>query len=106
MGDDKKEPNANFSLTRRGLFEIAGLAMAAAALPSKLALAADFYPDRATQETSSVMQPLSGYMSDARSRPLPEEVVEKTKQHVLDTLAAMISGSELPPGRAALEFAR
>src|SRR5215467_795494 len=45
-------------------------------------------------------------MSDARSRALPEEVVEKAKQHVLDTLAAMISGSELPPGRRALEFAR
>jgi 2-methylcitrate dehydratase PrpD len=32
-------------------------------------------------------------------------VTEKTKQHVLDTLAAMISGSELTPGRAALQFA-
>src|SRR5215472_6257028 len=106
MGDDRKEPHANCSLTRRGLFEIAGLAMAAAALPSKMALGAESRPDRATQETSWVMQPLSGYMSEARSRPLPEEVVEKTKQHVLDTLAAMISGSELPPGRAALEFAR
>src|SRR2546430_5100191 len=41
---------------------------------------------RAVRETSSVMERLSTYMSEARSRALPEEVVEKTKQHVLDTL--------------------
>jgi len=45
-------------------------------------------------------------MSEADSRSLPAEVMEKTKQHILDTLAAMISGSELPPGRTALQFAR
>src|SRR2546430_5943865 len=38
-------------------------------------------------------------------RSLPDEVIEKTKQHILDTVAAMISGSELTPGRAALQFA-
>jgi 2-methylcitrate dehydratase PrpD len=52
------------------------------------------------------MAKLSAYMSEARSRALPEEVIEKVKQHVLDTLAAMVSGSELPPGRKAIEFAR
>jgi 2-methylcitrate dehydratase PrpD len=52
------------------------------------------------------MERLSAYMSEAAFRALPPEVVEKTKQHILDTLAAMISGSELPPGRAALQFAR
>jgi 2-methylcitrate dehydratase PrpD len=44
-------------------------------------------------------------MSAARERTLPDDVTEKTKQHILDTLAAMISGSELIPGRAALQFA-
>jgi 2-methylcitrate dehydratase PrpD len=52
------------------------------------------------------MEELSNYMSQAATRPLPEEVVEKAKHHVLDTFAAMISGSELPPGRAALQFAQ
>jgi len=52
------------------------------------------------------MERLSAYMSEAGSRALPAEVVEKTKQHILDTLAAMVSGSELPPGRTALQFAR
>jgi len=51
-----------------------------------------------------VMSALSAYMSEARSRALPEDVIEQAKCHLLDSLAAMISGSELParPGRAAL----
>ena len=52
------------------------------------------------------MATLSAYMAAAASRPLPEAVVEKTKQIILDTLAAMISGSELPPGKFAINFAR
>jgi 2-methylcitrate dehydratase PrpD len=52
-----------------------------------------------------VMQRLSAYMSEARSRALPDAVVQETKYHILDTLAAMISGSQLPPGRQALRFA-
>src|SRR4051812_15682617 len=53
-----------------------------------------------------VMERLSTYMSAARERALPEAVAEKTKHHVLDTLAAMVSGAELLPGRKAIEFAR
>jgi len=49
---------------------------------------------------------LSSYMAEARERVLPAEVIEKTKHHILDTLAAMISGSRLPPGRLAIQFAR
>src|SRR5690242_9756334 len=52
------------------------------------------------------MTALSSYMGEAAARALPEEVTEKTKHLILDTLAAMISGSELPPGRFALQFAR
>jgi 2-methylcitrate dehydratase PrpD len=51
------------------------------------------------------MEKLSSYMSEAAARAMPDEVVETAKQHILDTFAAMISGSELPPGRAALQFA-
>ena len=105
-GDGAKQQRGRSSLTRRGLFEIGGLAIAAATLPPKLASTCAALDPGAAQETSSVMDRLSRYMSEARSRALPDEVVEKTKQHVLDTLAAMISGSELPPGRQALEFAR
>jgi 2-methylcitrate dehydratase PrpD len=45
-------------------------------------------------------------MSDAANHPLPPAVIEKAKQMILDTFAAMISGSELPPGRFAVNFAR
>ena len=48
-----------------------------------------------------VMSTLAAYMSAARTRALPDEVIEQAKFHLLDTMAAMISGSELPPGQAA-----
>jgi 2-methylcitrate dehydratase PrpD len=51
-----------------------------------------------------VMSALSAYMSEAATRALPAEVAEHAKQHLLDTLAAMISGSELPPGQAAVRY--
>lgn len=58
------------------------------------------------QPPSALMATLSGYMAAAANRPLPAEVVEKTKHLILDTFAAMISGSELPPGKFAIQFAR
>ena len=54
---------------------------------------------------SQVMSTLSAYMSRARDRALPAEVVENATWHILDTFAAIVSGSELSPGRAALKFA-
>jgi 2-methylcitrate dehydratase PrpD len=52
------------------------------------------------------MEKLSAYMAEARSRALPDTVVQETTHHVLDTIAAMVSGSELAPGLMAIEFAR
>jgi len=52
------------------------------------------------------MASLSTYMAAAKDRALPPQVVEKTKHHILDTIAAMVSGSELPPGTVALALAR
>ncbi len=94
-------------VTRRRLFKLCGLSAALASLPPGFAEAAGFHwPDETPQGISPVMQQLSAYMGAAGSRALPDEVVEKAKQHILDTFAAMISGSGLPPGRAALDFAR
>lgn len=105
--EEPKEPRASLSLTRRSFLETAGLVIATAALPPKIMSGGGLQPGPgAAPEISWVMERLSTYMSEAKSRVLPDEVVEKTKQHVLDTLAAMISGSDLPPGRAALDFAR
>src|SRR6266852_2252982 len=104
---DLPPKNGAANLTRRGLFELAGLAVAASVLKPELAMATQSEtPKTAAPGISPVMEKLSSYMSEAAARALPEDVVEKAKQHVLDTFAAMISGSELPPGRAALEFAR
>ena len=47
---------------------------------------------------------LSAYIASALRRPLPPAVVEKTKHHVLDTIAAMISGSRLAPGMKAIAY--
>jgi 2-methylcitrate dehydratase PrpD len=55
---------------------------------------------------SPVMRKLSGYIARAPSKRLPAAVAEKTKHHVLDTIAAMLSGSRLPPGRKAISFVR
>jgi 2-methylcitrate dehydratase PrpD len=46
------------------------------------------------------MSVLSAYMSAAGNRELPAEAAEQAKHHLLDTLASMISGSELLPGLA------
>ena len=60
----------------------------------------------ATDDISPVMRKLAGYMAEAGGRALPDKVAREAKYHILDTLAAMISGSELPPGQHALAFAR
>src|SRR5258706_9037940 len=57
-------------------------------------------------EISPVMRELSTYIAGALKQPLPEKVVEKTKHHVLDTFAAMVSGSRLLPGKKAIGYAR
>ncbi len=70
------------------------------------ALAVVPYLRAESSPVSAVMTRLSTYMAEAANRPLPAEVVETTKQHILDTLAAMISGTTLPPGKLALVYAR
>src|SRR6202163_4880999 len=93
--------------TRRALIKFTGLSTIFAALPFRFAKAALFPSlDEASQNISPTMQQLSSYMGAAATRALPDDVIEKAKHHILDTFAAMISGSTLPPGRAALQFAR
>ena len=85
-----------FALTRRDVLRGA-LTLPFAAIPSARVRA---------QAVSPVMATLSGYMAAAKDRALPPETVEKAKHHILDTIAAMVSGSDLPPGHAALKLAR
>jgi len=89
--------------TRREMLQRAsGLMAGAAFLPN---LQAPLSGGGSPAASSAAMTALSAYMAAARTRPLPSPVLEKVKHHVLDTCAAMISGADLPPGRAAIEFA-
>jgi 2-methylcitrate dehydratase PrpD len=85
-------------LTRRSLLQRAGWIFPATALLARWAAAA--------QEVSPVMAKLSTYMAGAASSELPAKAVQDASYHILDTVAAMVSGSELPPGRDAIQFAR
>jgi 2-methylcitrate dehydratase PrpD len=93
-------------LTRRSLLQGAGCFIAAAALSRTTVAAQDAMKSSAGRSISPVMAKLSTYMSAARDHELPNEVLEKAKHHILDTFAAMVSGSELTPGREAIRFAR
>jgi len=85
-------------MTRRTMLQTAGGAFAAAAFRTSAR--------GATEAASPIITKLSAYMTEAAGRALPEEALEKTRHHILDTLAAMVSGSELPPGRVGIQFAR
>src|SRR5438309_4521325 len=86
------------ALTRRSVLKYGAWISAASAFP-RLAMAF-------AQALGPVMEKLSAYMAEARNRALPENVARETKHHILDTFAAMVSGSELLPGRLAIQFAR
>jgi 2-methylcitrate dehydratase PrpD len=49
---------------------------------------------------------LARYMADARMRALPADVLTATKQRILDTLGAIVSGSRLAAGEKAIQFVR
>ena len=106
MNDD---PNQ----TRRWLLNVSGAALLSNALPvtpsfAQGAGAAKPAAPKEAAEASVKEEPLSpvtvtlaNYISGALDRELPAPVVAKTKMHVLDTIAAMISGSRLKAGVAA-----
>jgi 2-methylcitrate dehydratase PrpD len=57
-------------------------------------------------QISAPMRALSTYIAQAPRRRLPAAVAEKARHHVLDTMAAMVSGARLAPGRAAIAYVR
>ena len=62
--------------------------------------------EKTKDPVSPMMVKLSGYMARAASKPLPAAVVEKTKHHIADTIAAIVSGAQLLPGKKAIGFVR
>jgi len=81
---------------RRDWLRMAGLAVGGAAVARV----------RLVAETGPVMDALAAYMGAAADKQLLADVIEHAKHHILDTLAAMISGTELAPGQAAIRYAR
>ncbi|CAN5703149.1 MmgE/PrpD family protein [soil metagenome] len=55
-------------------------------------------------EISTQTRRLAEYLSAAPDAPLPPEVIHKTKHHVIDTIAAMVSGARLLPGIRGLAY--
>ena len=107
LGETAIEARGRAAITRRQIIRLGGLTSVLIAISPNFAKAAEFlFPEEPNSNVSEIMQQVSAYMSAAATRPLPEDVNEKAKQHILDAFAAMISGSGLVPGRAALEFAR
>lgn len=102
----KETESASISITRRRLVVHSGWLIGAAAFGLRRLHAQSSGASSAAAAVSPVMEKLSSYMGEAARRDLPPEVIEQTKLHILDTFAAMVSGSQLPPGRAALEFAK
>lgn len=49
---------------------------------------------------------VAAYIASALHTPLPEEVAEKTRLHLLDTIAAIVSGTALAGGLAGAKLAR
>ena len=98
-------------MKRRDLLKQAGGVLAAsmvspAAVNAAQEAAASATAGASAPPISQLMTTVSTYMSEAGARALPEPVIEKTKHMILDTLAAAISGAQLPPGKFAIQFAR
>src|SRR5580704_4857394 len=100
--------------TRRWLINVSGAALLSNVLPVAPALAQNAPAAKPAAESSEgpVKEPplspvtiaLANYISGALDRELPPPVVAKTKMHVLDTIAAMVSGSRLKAGVAAAKY--
>jgi 2-methylcitrate dehydratase PrpD len=61
-------------------------------------------PGTGSAPISPLTTTLAGYIAAARRTALPPAVAEKTRHHLLDTLAAMISGARLAPGQIAASY--
>ena len=99
-------------LTRRKLLKGAGgVIAAAAALPSPTASASPPSPAATARQgapggAGTVTTRLARYMVAARDQSLSADVTREAKHRILDTLAAIVSGSHLSPGEAAIRYVR
>jgi 2-methylcitrate dehydratase PrpD len=103
--------------TRRWLINASGAAILSNALPVAESYgqtaaappqsgARDLSRDPTLERTavSPVTAALADYVAKTLDRELPAAAVARTKLHVLDTIAAMVSGSRLKPGALAARY--
>tara|TARA_B100000674_G_C37978778_1_gene980848 strand:- start:2539 stop:3900 length:1362 start_codon:yes stop_codon:yes gene_type:complete len=57
-------------------------------------------------ETSEVMKKLASYIADAGQMTLPADAAEHGKHHLIDTVASIVSGSRLAPGKVIMKYMR
>ncbi|HEY1607905.1 MAG TPA: MmgE/PrpD family protein, partial [Paraburkholderia sp.] len=82
-------------------------ALAATSLPtSRWAFAADSQGDIHSNTPADVTGQLARYMVASRDAALPGEVATACKNHILDTLGAIMSGSRMRPGELATRYVR
>lgn len=84
------------TLSRRHVLRFAGGIAALAVPPIRTAAAA----------STDVTGRLARYMVAARDRALPETALIECKHRILDTFAAMVSGSRMKPGMMAVSYVR
>src|SRR5258706_4573302 len=95
--------------TRRWLINAGGAAVLSNVLPviaAQPGAGRDAVEEPAPDATaiSPITSALADYVAQTLDRELPVAVVARTKLHVLDTIAAMVSGSRLKPGAFAARY--
>ena len=100
--------------TRRWLINASGAALLSNVLAGERSHAQVAAPagkpaedaDEAAAEApiSPITAALCEYVAATLDRDMPPEIVEKTKLHTLDTIAAMVSGSRLKAGQLAARY--
>jgi 2-methylcitrate dehydratase PrpD len=60
----------------------------------------------AGRDVPSLTRQLATYLAGVAEQPLPRDVQERTKLHLLDTLAAIVSGATLDAGQRAIDYVR
>lgn len=62
--------------------------------------------EHSRQDISPITAELSDYVASALKRPLADAVSERAKLHLVDTFAAMMSGSRLLPGKMGIAYVK
>jgi 2-methylcitrate dehydratase PrpD len=95
MKENENRHRSSFLENRRRLLQAAGATVASCLLPAGTSQGANDLTGR-----------LAAYMVASRDRALPDRVLLDAKHRILDTVAAIVSGSALSPGVMAMRFIR